>query len=82
MLSGGEYMLEDELPPRREALVEGESLCTRTLYGIVGQAHVEDLLEIVRAGPPGIVWEQLSLADVVRVLHPTSLEGMEGVLCA
>ena len=36
MLSGDGEMLEYELPPRREALVEGESLCPRPFCGILG----------------------------------------------
>ena len=82
MLSGGDEMLEHELPPRRESLVEGESLCTRPLCGIVGQAHVDHLLEIVGDGPSRIVWDQLSWAEVMHLLHPTQQEGVEGVLSA
>ena len=82
MLSGGDEMLQDELPPRRESLVEGESLCTRPLCGIVGQAHIYHLLEIVGDSPPGVVWEQLSRAEVMHLLHPTQQEGVEGVLSA
>ena len=59
MLSGGDEMMEHELPPRRESLVEGESLCTWPLCRIIGQAHVDRLLEIVGDGPSGVVWEQL-----------------------
>ena len=71
-------MLEDELTPRREPLVEGESLCTRPLCGIIGQAHVDHLLEIVGDGPPGVVWDQLSWAEDMHLLHPMQQEVMEG----
>ena len=55
ILNGCGKMLEDELPPRREYPVNGESLCTRPLSVILGQAHLQDLFEIVRDGPPGVV---------------------------
>ena len=82
MLCGGYEMLEHEPPPRRESLVESESLCTRPLCRIIGQAHVDQLLEILGDGPPRVVWEQLSRTEVVHLLHRMSLKGMEGVLSA
>ena len=80
--AGGDEVLEDELPPRRQALVEGESVCSPPLCRLIGQAAVDRLLQVLGDGPPGVVWDQVSGAGIVHLLHPARMEGVEGVLSA
>ena len=69
-------MLEDELPPRRETLVEGETMCSPPLCRLIGQANVNHLLQVLGDLPPGVVSDQLRGASIVHLLHPTRMEGM------